>query len=163
MSLPDLLAQLSELGPADLLRVRKTVDLLLGDAGTAPSSWDGYVWSSLCKSLKGRGLRLPHYSSVQASPEKRRKLAEGSEAIRDFLAKAMGQDDDHRLRTALDFVMDVCVKRMERGNAPMSSSVMLNRLPDFPAYVHSAFPGGAASPNQFMMIRRLHSQHRGVT
>lgn len=163
MSLEEIMAQLSTMGPADLVKVRKTVDMLLGGADDAPDTWSGHVWAALCKALKGRGLRLPHYSAVAASPDKKRRLAEGSDAIRCFLEKATGHTDEHRLRSSLPFLVETCVKRLERGTAPMSTSVVLNRLADFPAYISNAFPGCAASPAQFSMVRALHSRAGGVT
>jgi hypothetical protein len=108
-------------------------------------------------------LRLPHYSAIQASPDKRRKLALGAEVIREFLQFATREQDEHRLRVSLPFVMGVVISRMERGNAPMSASVMLNRLPDMPAYVTAAFPGCTASPQQFSMVRALFSQRGSVS
>lgn len=162
MDLSELMSHLSTMEPAELVKVRKTVDMLLGGADSAPDTWSGHVWAALCKSLKARGLRLPHYSAIASSPDKKRKLADGAEAIREFLEKATGQTDEHRLRSSLPFVIDTCVRRMERSPAPMSASVVLNRLTDFPAYVASAFPGCAASPAQFSMIRSLHSRSGNV-
>ncbi len=163
LPLADIVSQLSAMGPADLLKVRKTVDMLLGEADAAPSSWDGHVWDALRKCLGAKGLRLPHCSAIQASADKKRRLSAGALAIREFLESATRQTDDHHLRTNLAFVMDVCVQRLEKGNAPMSTSVLLNQLPDFPAYVASAFPGCSANPKQFSLVRALFSQRRSVS
>ncbi len=157
------MSQLSAMSPADLMKVRKTVDMLLGGADADPSSWEGHVWSALRKCLGAKGLRLPHYSAIQASPDKKRRLAAGAAAIRTFLETATQQTDEHRLRTNLAFVMDVCVQRLEKGSAPMSTSVLLNQLPDFPAYVVNAFPGCSANPRQFSMVRALFSRRPGVS
>jgi hypothetical protein len=162
MSLSDILSQLSALEPSQLVKVRKTVDMLLGGADDAPSSWDGHVWAALCNAFRSRGLRLPHYSAVQSSPDKKRKLAEGADAIRSFLEKATGETDEHRLRTSLPFLVDTCVKRMQRGNAPMSASVVLSQMANFPAYMVNAFPGCASSPAQFSMVKALFSKSSGV-
>lgn len=137
--------------------------MLLGGAEDQPSTWDAYVWSSLRKSLSLRGLRLPAFSAVQSRPDNKRKLAEGADAIRAFLERATGDTDEHKLRSSLPFIVDTCIRRMEKGNAPMSASVILNRLPDFPAYVVSAFPGCNASPAQFSMIRTLFQRKSSVS
>ena len=163
MDLNTILAQLTMLEPTDLLKVRKTVDALLGGADEQPDTWAGHVWAMLRKSLGKRGLRLPHHSAVQASPDKKRKLSSGAQAIREFLELATGETDEHRLRTNLAFVVETAVRRMERGNAPMSTSVLLNRLTDFPAYVINAYPGCHASPQQFLTVRALFHRSSSVS
>lgn len=163
MSVNEILAQLTMLEPAQLLKVRKTVDMLLGGTEEAPDTWPGHVWAALRKSFAQRGLRLPHYSVVQSAPDKKRKLADGADAIRDFLAKATGETDEHRLRVSLPFVVETSVRRLARGNAPMSASVVLNRLVDFPAYMVNAFPGCSSSPRQFSMVRALFSKSDPVS
>jgi len=163
MKLTDLLAEISTLDPSQLVRVRKTVDLLLGGADQQPDAWDSYVWDALRKCLKDRGLRLPVFSAIQANPDKKRKLAEGADAIRFFLQKAMQEDDDHRLRVAIPFVVSTSVSRMVKGNAPLSTSVLLNQLASFPAYTANAYPGCASNPAQFSMIRALFHKKPPVT
>ena len=155
MQLSELLTELAGLDAAQLLKVRKTVDMLLGGVDDVPDTWDAQVWDAVSKSLKTRGLRMPAFTAVQSNPDRKRRLADGADAIRQFLQVATRETDDHKLRPSLAFVAETCVRRMEKGKAPMSAGVVLNRLTDFPAYMVHAFPGCNASPNQFSMIRTL--------
>tara|TARA_R100000951_G_scaffold114960_1_gene121527 strand:+ start:28257 stop:28748 length:492 start_codon:yes stop_codon:yes gene_type:complete len=163
MSIAELLSHISALDSESLMKVRKTVDMLLAGTDEGPSTWDGYVWDAVRKSLSSRGLRMPAFSAVQSNPDKRRRLASGAEDIRVFIEHATGQQDEHRLRTSLPFVVETAVRLVEKGQAPMLPTVILNRLPDFPAYVVNAFPGCNASPSQFLMVRSLFSKSSPVS
>ena len=163
MELSELMTQLAGLDAAQLMKVRKAVDMLLGGVDDVPDTWDAQVWDAVSKSLKRRGLRLPAFTAVQSNPDRKRRLAYGADAIRQFLQVATRETDEHKLRRSLAFVAETGVRRMEKGRAPMSASVVLNRLSDFPAYMVHAFPGCNASPNQFSMIRALFHKNPSVS
>jgi hypothetical protein len=163
MKLSDLLNEISALDPDQLVKVRNTVEMLLAGADAVPDTWDSYVWFALRKCLEGKGLRLPALSAIQSNPDKKRKLSAGADAIRFFLERAMGETDEHRLRVAIPFVVSTSVGRMAKGNAPLSTSVLLNQLVSFPAYTSNAYPGCSSSPEQFSVIRKLFQKKPPVT
>lgn len=157
MSLPEILSAVSALAPADLERVRKYCETLIGDeadSGSASTSWPAIVWDEVARQLKRRGVP-GRPSRLVLTGKNRQSLEEATEPMREFLTRVMGTEDVLKLRLGLPLLIDAGLGSMERRGQSLVVNLIGAVMRDFPALAVAAYPG-IQSPSHFRMIYRLH-------